>query len=540
MTILTISRRCVLPFVIAVLCYPPFASGQVTFSSARLNAIMNAYHQLGLFNGNVLIANNENIIFQQSYGAADLSSNRKNSAVTRFNIYSITKPFTSTVILQLAGENLLSLDEPISRFFPTLSAADSITVRHLLTHSSGLFAYNNDFSMPVTSEAAMLSWLGEKPLDFRPGSQFRYNNTGYYLLGYIIEKLTGQSYEAAVRSRIFVPAGMNQSGFDLRTAAKQTKATGYSYIGVKTQEKAAVWDYRELFSAGGIYSTATDLLLFQRALQNKKLLPDSSLKEAYTPFQKNYGYGWFIDSIGGQLIVSHSGGATGFRTYLVQNLTTNTCIILLGNSETSDIVTLRNKLLDELNGRPYQLPATIPGLSQRLSQYEGVYPLTPSLVLYVHQEKGQLMATPSRQGSSILLPVGNDEFRIESKAADFLFKGYRNGSFDSLVFSQKGQTVTAARMDASWGITGNATPNGWNGPDIVMQREGRLWIAKKVKLNTGIIKFRYNNDWVLNYGLNPSTRRLQKGGGDIEVTAGTYTILLDLKNKDRPTWKLVR
>jgi hypothetical protein len=280
-------------------------------------------------------------------------------------------------------------------------------------------------------------------------------------------------------------------------------------------------------------------MLFQRAIQNKKLLPDISLKEAYTPYRKNYGYGWFIDSIGGQLIVSHSGGATGFRTYLVQNLTTNTCIILLGNSETSDIVTLRNKLLEELSGRPYQLPATIPGLSQRLSQYEGIYPLAPSLVLYVHQEKGQLIATPSRQGSSILLPVGKDEFRIESRAANFLFKGYRNGSFDTLVFSQKGQTVTAVRLDASWGIAGSATPNGWNGPDIVMQREGQLWIVKKVKLNTGVNKFRYNNDWVLNYGLNPSTRQLQKGADDIEVTAGTYTILLDLTDKDKPTWKLM-
>lgn len=493
MAILAITCRLLLPFIIAVLCNPLFTSGQAS-SPARLNAIMNAYHQLGLFNGNVLIANNEGIIFQQSYGAADVATKRKNTAATRFNIYSITKPFTATVILQLVNEKLLSLDEPISRFFPSLPAADSITVRHLLTHSSGLFAYNNDFSMPVTSEAAMIGWLSEKPLDFPPGSQFRYNNTGYYLLGYIIEKLTGHSYEAAVRSRIFVPAGMSQSGFDLRTAARQTKATGYTYIGSKTQEKAEVWDYKELFSAGGIYSTARDLLRFQHALQNKKLLPDLSLKEAYTPHQKNYGYGWFIDSIGGQLIVSHSGGATGFRTYLIQNLTTNTCIILLGNSETSDIVTLRNKLLDELNGRPYQIPSTIPGLSQRLSQYEGVYPLTPSLVLYVHREKGQLMATPSRQGSSILMPVGKDEFRIESREADFLFIGYRNGSFDSLVFSQKGETVTAARMDAFWGIAGTATPNGWNGPDIVMQRDGQLWVAKKIKLNTGVIKFRYNND----------------------------------------------
>ncbi|MBN8784049.1 MAG: serine hydrolase [Terrimonas ferruginea] len=502
-------------------------------SEQRLHAIVNAYYQIGLFNGNVQITEKGKTIFAGSYGYADMSAGRKNTAATRFNAYSITKPVTATVLLKLVAEGKLNLDQRLSSFYPSMPGSDSITIRHLLSHTSGIYNYNNDFSMPVGSEKEMIDWLEKKPLDFKPGSQFRYSNTGYFLLGFIIEKVTGMSYEAAVRQYVLSPAGMQESGFDLRTVSDGKKAKGYMYINGKKSEEAPVWDYRELYSAGGMYTTTADLQRFHRVLQDGKLLPDSLMQLSDKPCQKNYGLGWFVDSIAGKKIVSHSGGATGFRSYLIRDVANDICIVLLSNSEMSDIVVLRNKLLAELNGQPYDLPKNIKRLQQNFYKYEGAYNITNSLTLYLHRGKGMLMATTNKGRSSVLLPAGKDDMMIEAIGAYLSFKN------DSLIFSQKGETVTVPRLKAGWGITGSATENGWGGRDVEMQREGKKWIARKVRLKEGVIKFRYNNDWVLNYGQS-NVLYLCKDGKDIKVAPGTYKIVLDLTDEDKVQLHLLK
>jgi len=491
----------------------------------RLHSIVNAYYQLGLFNGNVQITEKGKTIFMRSYGYADRSAGKKNTAATRFNAYSITKPVTATVILKLVGEGKLDLEQRLSSFYPSLPGSDSITIRHLLSHTSGIYNYNNDFSMPVSSEKEMITWLEKKPLGFQPGSQFRYCNTGYFILGFIIEKITGISYEAAVQHYVLIPAGMRDSGFDLRQVSDAQKAKGYIYINGKKSEEAPVWDYRELYSAGGMYTTVADLQRFHRAMQDGKLLPDSMIQLSYTPYQKNYGLGWFADSIAGKKIVSHSGGATGFRSYLIRDVINDVCIVLLSNSEMSDIVVLRNKLLAALNGQPYDLPKNSKRLQQNFYKYEGAYNITNSLTLYLHRAKGMLMATTNKRGSSVLLPAGKDALMIEAIGARLSFKQ------DSLIFSQKGETVIVPRVKAGWGITGSATENGWEGRDLEMQREGKKWIARKVILKEGAIRFRYNNDWVLNYGQR-NAHHLCADGKDIKVAPGTYKIVLDLTDED--------
>ncbi len=502
-------------------------------SEQRLHAIVNAYYQIGLFNGNVQITEKGKTIFMRSYGYADMSAGRKNTAATRFNAYSITKPVTATAILKLVVAGKLDLDQTLSFFYPALPGSDSITIRHLLSHTSGIYNYNNDFSMPVSSEKEMIAWLEKKPLDFKPGSQFRYSNTGYFLLGFIIEKVTGISYEAAVKQYVLAPAGMQDSGFDLRKVSDAQKAKGYCYISGKKSEDAPVWDYRELYSAGGMYTTVADLQRFHRAMQEGKLLPDSLIQLSYKPYQKNYGLGWFVDSIAGKKIVSHSGGATGFRTYLIRDVANDVCIVLLSNSEMSDIVVVRNKLLAELNGQPYDLPKNSKRLQQNFYKYEGAYNITNSLTLYLHREKGLLMATTNKGRSSVLLPAGKDAMMIEAIGAYLSFKK------DSLIFSQKGETVTVPRLKAGWGITGSATENGWEGRDVEMQPEGKKWIARKVILKEGVIKFRYNNDWVLNYGQSDAFH-LCKDGKDINVASGTYKIVLDLTDNDHVQLQLLK
>lgn len=511
-----------------------FIAGQVNAQSAQqLHALINAYYQIGLFHGNVEITEKGKTIFSRPYGYADINNGKKHTATMRFNAYSITKAVTATVILKLAADRKLDPDQRLSSFYPSLPGSDSITIRHLLSHTSGIYNYNNDFSMPVGSEREMVAWLEKKPLDFTPGSQFRYSNTGYFLLGFIIEKITGISYEAAVQQYVLTPAGMQDSGFDLRKISDARKAKGYSYINGTKSEEAPVWDYRELYSAGGLYTTAPDLQRFHRAMQDGKLLPDSLVQLSYKPYQKNYGLGWFIDSIAGKKIVSHSGGATGFRSYLIRDVANDVCIVILSNSEMSDIVVLRNKLLAALNGQPYDLPKNSKRLLQNFYKYEGAYNITNSLTLYLHREKGMLMATTNKRSSSVLVPARKDVLMIEAIGARLSFKQ------DSLVFSQKDETVIVPRLKAGWGITGGATATGWEGRDVEMQREGKKWVARKVTLKDGVIKFRYNNDWVLNYG-QKDAYHLGKNGRDIKVAAGIYTIVLDLTDNDHVQLRLVK
>jgi len=155
------------------------------------------------------------------------------------------------------------------------------------------------------------------------------------------------------------------------------------------------------------------------------------------------------------------------------------------------------------------------------------------LTVYLHRGKGMLMATTNKGRSSVLLPAGKDDMMIEAIGAYLSFKN------DSLIFSQKGETVTVPRLKAGWGITGSATENGWGGRDVEMQREGKKWIARKVRLKEGVIKFRYNNDWVLNYGQS-NVLYLCKDGKDIKVAPGTYKIVLDLTDEDKVQLHLLK
>ncbi|MCU7495824.1 MAG: beta-lactamase family protein [Ignavibacteria bacterium] len=225
----------------------------------KLNELLSAYEKVNLFNGTALIAKGGKILLTKGYGFSRKKDNIINTSNTKFLCYSITKSITATLILKLVEENKLSLSDNLSKFYPDFPKGDSITIEHLLTHTSGIYAYNNDFSMPVDNETSMINYLRKKPLDFLPGNDWNYCNTGYYLLGFIIQKVTGLSYKEAVEKFIFEPLKMKQSGFNYKNLKDINKSTGYQYIYNDTYKEAPLYDEEELFSAGGMYSTVDDL-----------------------------------------------------------------------------------------------------------------------------------------------------------------------------------------------------------------------------------------------------------------------------------------
>lgn len=507
----------------------------------RLDELITAYAKAGIFNGSVLISEQGHTLLEKGYGYSNLPARTLNTADTKYPVYSVTKSMTATIILQLAEKGILKLDDRLSRFYPDFPAADSITITHLLTHTSGLYAYNNDYSMPTGSETAMLRFLAARPLAFRPGSQWQYSNTGYYFLGFIVEKVTGQFYGDALKSHLFGPLNMSESGIDFRSLQAPGKATGYRFIYPDSGKEARLYPQEELRSSGGVWSTVKDLLKFHEGLQGYRIISPSSTLQAYNIYKNRYGFGWFVDSVNGRQVISHSGGAAGFRSLLVRIPESNTCIVLLANGENFDLEVLKDDILKLLSGKRVPYPYSIKTDSALLAGISGTYRLEPGRSLYISSINNRLIAQVSGQEPVLLLADSSGVFRVAGMDGHLAFTGSIPGSYDSVTLFRKGRRHMGVKINASWGIAGNALPGGWEGPDLPLdakRNDPGKWSVTKVKLRNGFIKFRFNSDWTRNLGKDAGAGTLVDNGADIKVREGSYTITLDLRDPSQPGYTI--
>ena len=316
-----------------------------------INELMEAYIKIDKFNGAVLIAQGGKVIFQKGYGFKNVANKRLNDTNSIFQIYSATKTFTSTVIFKLIELNKLSLNDKLSKFYPSFPKGDSITIENLLTHTSGIYDYTHENSMTDHSENSLISLLEKKPLDFSPGTSWSYSNSGYSLLGFIISKVAGMPYEKAVRQYIFTPLKMTHSGFDFKNLSDANKTTGYTIFSEDVKKEAILEDSTGSFAAGAIYSIVGDLYKYHVGLQSYKIINEESLNKAYSASEKNdrYGHGWQLGSrFFRKQIVSHSGGAAGFRSNFSRIPEDNVCVILLNNNENANTEFLTNRIYDIL------------------------------------------------------------------------------------------------------------------------------------------------------------------------------------------------
>ena len=240
---------------------------------AQIDALLAQYHDYGLFNGAALVAENGAVIFKKGYGDANMEWDLPNKPDTKFRLGSITKQFTAVLILQLMQEGKLSLDDPLNKHLPDYptDVGGQVTIHHLLTHTSGIPSYTGlpDFFAeqsrdPYTPDE-LVEVFADLPLEFEPGSEWRYNNSGYFLLGAIIEKIEGTTYEESLQQRIFDPLGMHDSGYDHHDTILPNRAAGYERQGAGYRN-AAYLDMSLPYAAGSLYSTVEDLALWDRAL----------------------------------------------------------------------------------------------------------------------------------------------------------------------------------------------------------------------------------------------------------------------------------
>lgn len=422
--------------------------------SEKIDSLLTAYQKVSDFNGSVLVARKGTIIFEKGYGYKNKKALLPNDPNTIFQIGSITKQFTSAIILQLKEKQKLSLQDKLSQYIPDYPNGDQITIEQLLTHTAGIYNYTNnpDFmknesTKPIARDS-LLALFRNKPLDFKPGEKFNYSNSGYILLGYIIEKVTGKSYFQVVRDNIFRPLHMDHSGFDFTHLTSSDKATGYNPPAPLAP--AEIVDSSVSLSAGAVYTTVGDLYKWDRALYSGSILSQPSEEAAFTPHLARYGYGWMIDSLYGKRVVEHGGGITGFVSFILRVPEDETCIIVLDNAPSqAQPGKMANDLYALLNGKEYTTPRSHVAIhldSAILKQYIGDYELRPNFVITITLENGSLMSRATGQGKTELFPEKENFFFLKVVDAQLEFIKGANNEVESLVLHQNGRLVPGKKI----------------------------------------------------------------------------------------------
>ena len=339
----------------------------------KIDKLLNACAEYRQFNGSVLIAQNGKVIYKNGLGMANMEWNIPNEVDTKHRLASISKQFTSMLILQLAAENKLQLNIPITSYlgdYPK-SSGDKITIHHLLSHTSGIPNYTSfptywEMMRKPHSPADITKLFADLDLEFTPGEKFNYSNSGYVLLGIIIENITGTTYEQALQDQIFTPLGMHDSGLENQKDVIPNKASGYNKF-ANIYEKANYINMSAAYAAGAIYSTVEDLFLWDQALYTYKLLPPKYMDVLFQAHAsawggQSYGYGWEVGktNIGRTKerveSLSHGGVVNGFNTQITRIPSSKSSIILLNNTGGAPLFDMVSSILGILYDKPYVFP----------------------------------------------------------------------------------------------------------------------------------------------------------------------------------------
>lgn len=340
------SIKLILFVVIIHICSPTiFAQDK----AKKIEQLLNKYNEYGLFNGSALVAENGKVIFKKAYGFANMEWNIPNKTTTKFRLGSITKQFTAFLIVKLAEDGKLKLDAPVTTYLPDYPKENGnrITIHNLLTHTSGIPNYTDapDFFKdksrnPYTPEE-FVKTFDKLPLQFTPGEKFSYSNSGYFLLGYIIEKVSGRTYEQYLQETILTPLKMVNTGYDHSDIIIKDRASGYEKQG-KSIHNAPYIDMSIPYAAGSLYSTVEDLYLWDQSLYTNQLLSEKSMDLLFKPYittggNDSYGYGWSVEeaSNGTQnnvKIIGHGGGINGFNTIISRIPANKNLVVLLNNT----------------------------------------------------------------------------------------------------------------------------------------------------------------------------------------------------------------
>jgi len=438
-------RRIGLPFLLAGVALAQDAS--------RMEQVVDSYVSAKTFMGSVLVARGDEVLLSKGYGSASLEWNIPNSPTTEFRLGSVTKQFTAASILLPEERGKLKTDDPVKKFVPDAPAAwDKITIFHLLTHTSGIpnFTsfpdYQSQEPFPATPEK-LVARFRDKPLDFQPGEKWSYSNSGYVLLGYVLEKVSGESYEKFVQENIFGPLGMKDSGYDSNAAIIPRRASGY--VRSRNGPLNAGFIHMSIpFSAGALYSTTEDLLRWEQGLFGGKVLSAASLTKMTTPFKDDYACGLSVHTVNGHKVIDHGGGIEGFNTFLAYYPEDKLTVVALGNLNGDAPGQIVTRLAAIAHGEKVGLPSErkeITVAPKILEQYVGTYELAPKMNMMITVDGGQLISQVSGQGKVPLFAESETTFFPKVVDAEIEFGKDDKGAVTYLVLHQGGRDMKAPR-----------------------------------------------------------------------------------------------
>ena len=336
---------------------------------AKINSLLNFYHEQGILNGTVLVAEAGKVIYQKGFGYANMDTKETLEPKSVFRLASVSKQFTAMCVMILEEQNKLNYDDNIQKYIPEL-IYEGVTIRHLLWHTSGMPDYidfmsghYSDDEWYVNDDVIKTMAKHHPEKEFEPGEKYEYSNTGYLLLASIVERVSGVSFKEFLHQNIFDKIGMSSSifpfgkkEFDEMTnrvrGYKRTKDRGY------VDNDYTDFDY-DVCGDGGVFSNGIDLFNWNEALYTEKLVKQKTIQEAYKPYVLNdgsvgdYGFGWNVYEVDSNKIVDHSGSWIGFRTHILRDITNKHCVIILTNIGDRKGTALYNACYNILMDKPY-------------------------------------------------------------------------------------------------------------------------------------------------------------------------------------------
>ncbi len=421
-------------------------------TSAKFDEYLTAITKQNQFTGSVLVARDGKILFSKAYGLANQEFDIPNTLSTKFRLGSITKQFTAASILLLQERGKLSVQDPISKYIENCPEAwKPVTIHHLLTHTSGIPSYTDvkspeefrQMSLQRVTPTNFVDSFKNKSLDFPVGEKMKYNNSGYFMLGHIIEKISGQSYETFVRENIFKPLKLENTGYDTHDKILKLRATGYSEVNGKIVNS----DYLDMsipYAAGSLYSTVGDLFAWNEALFSDKLLSEKSRIAMMTPDKNNYAYGLNVNKLNNRAIVLHTGGINGFATVLLRLPEEKVTIAVLRNADFGkpDPGKIGRDLAAILLGDKYESPSakTIAKVDPKIyDSYVGDYQLAPNFILTVTRQGDRLLTQATGQGQFEIFPLSENKFFPKEMEATITFVKDESGKVTHLILQQNGE-----------------------------------------------------------------------------------------------------
>jgi CubicO group peptidase (beta-lactamase class C family) len=422
---------------------------------ARINAYMKAAVEVELFSGSILVARDGKPIVSRSYGLANIELDVPNTPQTVFRLASLSKQFTAAAIFMLQERDKLCVNDSVCKHLTECPDTwRPILIRHLLTMTHGIpgvaaVEVGPLRGLPVPWDQWMEA-TRKKPLDFAPGERFRYANSGYTLLGFIIEKTSGKSYGDFLQEEIFTPLGMKQTGYEDPRRIIKNRATGYTQLPGEPIANVPYSEIFRLYAAGGVYSTTEDLLLWDQALYTDRILSRASIDQMFAPFQemrpgKSYASGWWVTRKSGRLEIAHGGNLAGFITYMARYPQERVSIIVLSNNGRGSAGKISDVLSSIVFGAPYEIPKPSVAISLEplaLDKFVGEYVYQhPPGRFVITKESDRLFAQRNAEAKTEMFAQSQTKFFLKAEDVQFTFVIGADQRAQSMVVEQGDGTL---------------------------------------------------------------------------------------------------